>query len=125
MINVDRRIRSATNHIFCFRQILEKNCKYNEEEHQLFIDLKKAYDSIRRKGLCINIIEFGITMKLVRIIKLRLTETYVSVPVDKNLSDMFPFRNDLKQGDDLSSFHINPTLEYALGVFRKIRMACN
>jgi len=64
-------------------------------------------------------------MKLIRLIKLRLTETCVRFPVDKDLRDMFPFRNDLKQGDALSSFQINPTLEYALGVFRKIRMACN
>jgi len=27
-----------------------------------------------------------------------LTETYSRVRVGKNLSDMFPFRNDLKQG---------------------------
>ena len=75
--------------------------------------------------MCTNIIEFGITMKLIRLIKLRLTETCVRFPVDRDLSVMFPFRNDLKEGDALSSFHINPTLEHALGVFRKTRMACN
>ena len=35
-----------TDHIFCIRQILEKKWEHNEAEHQLFIDLKKAYDSL-------------------------------------------------------------------------------
>jgi len=34
--------------MFCIRQILEKKWKYNEEVHQLLIDFKKAYDSVRR-----------------------------------------------------------------------------
>ena len=37
---------STTDHIFCKRQILEKNWEYNEAVHQLFIDFKKAYDSV-------------------------------------------------------------------------------
>jgi len=40
-------------------------------------------------------------MKLVRLIKMCLTETYSRVRVVKNLSDMFPVRNGLKQGDVL------------------------
>ena len=43
-----RRNRSTIDHIFCIRQILEKKCEYNEEVHQLFIDIKKGYDSVRR-----------------------------------------------------------------------------
>jgi len=46
-----RRNRSNTDHIFCIRQILEKNWEYNEAVHQLFMDFKKAYDSVRREVL--------------------------------------------------------------------------
>ena len=42
------------------------------------------------------LIEFGIPMKLVRLIKMCLTETYSTVRVGKNLPDMFPVRNGLK-----------------------------
>ena len=38
-------------HIFCIRQILEKKWEYNEPVHQLFIDFKKTYDSVRREVL--------------------------------------------------------------------------
>jgi len=43
-----------------------------------------------------------------------LNETYSRVWVGKNLSDMFPMRNGLKQGDSLSPFLFNFVLEYAI-----------
>ena len=47
------------------------------------------------------LIEFGIPKKLARLVKMCLTETYSRVPVGKNLSDRFPIRKGLKQGDAL------------------------
>jgi len=43
-----RRSKSTTDHVLCICQILQKKWEYNEEVHQLFIDFKKAYDSVRR-----------------------------------------------------------------------------
>jgi len=70
-----RRNRLTTDHIFCIRQILEKKWEYIVEVHQFFIDFKKTYDSVRREDLYNILIEFGIPRKLVRLIKMRLTET--------------------------------------------------
>jgi hypothetical protein len=42
--------------------------------HQLSIDFKKAYDSVRREVLCSILIEFGAPMKLLRLIKMCLNE---------------------------------------------------
>jgi len=69
--------------------------------HQLFINFKRAYDSVRREVLYNILVEFGIPRKLVRQIKMCLNETYSRVWVGKHLSDMFPIRNGLKQGDAL------------------------
>jgi hypothetical protein len=82
--------------------------------HQLFIDFKKAYDSVGREALSNILIEFGIPTKQVRLIKMCLTETYSSVRVGKNLTEMFPIRNGLKQRDALSPFLFNFALEYAI-----------
>jgi hypothetical protein len=82
--------------------------------HQLFIDFKKAYDSVRRKILYNILIEFGIPMKLVRLIKMCLSETYSRVRVGKHLSGTFPIKNGLKQGDALSPLLFNFALEYAI-----------
>ena len=87
--------RSTNDHIFYIRQ--EKRWEYNEAVHQLLIDFKKAYDSVRRKVLYNIFNKFGIPMKLVRLIKMCLTEMYSRVQVDKNLPCMFPIRNGLKK----------------------------
>ena len=44
--------------------------------HQPFIDFKKAYDSVRREEMYNFLIEFGIPVKLVRLINMCLNETY-------------------------------------------------
>jgi hypothetical protein len=38
----------------------------DETVHQLFIDFKKAYDSVRREVLYNILLEFGMPLKLVR-----------------------------------------------------------
>jgi hypothetical protein len=59
-----------------FVRYWRKKWEYNETVHQLFIDFKKAYDSMRREDLYNIRIEFGVPMKLVRLIKMCLNETY-------------------------------------------------
>jgi len=88
--------------------------EYKEAVLQLFIDFEKAYDSVRREILYNILIEFGVPRKLVRLIKMCLTETYSRVRVGKNLSDRFPIRNGLKQGDALSPLLFNFALEWAI-----------
>ena len=60
------------------------------------------------------LIAFDIPMKLVKLIKMCLTEMYNRVRVGKNLSDMFPIRNGLRRGDALWSLLFNCALEYAI-----------
>jgi hypothetical protein len=93
-----QRNRSTTDHAFCICPILEKKWKNTDAVHQLLIDFKKkACDSIRRKVFYNTLVEFGICMKLVRIRKMCLNETYCIVRVSKHLSDMFPIKNGLKE----------------------------
>jgi hypothetical protein len=75
---------------------------------------KKAYYSLRREVLYIIFIEFGIPMKLLRIIKMCLSETCSRVGIGKHLSDTFPIKNGLKEGDALSPLVFNFALEYAI-----------
>jgi hypothetical protein len=35
---------------FCIRQVLEEKWKYNETVRKIFIDFKKAYDSVRKEA---------------------------------------------------------------------------
>ena len=82
--------------------------------HQLFTDFKKAYGSVRREILSNILIEFGIPVELVRLKKMSVNEIYSRDRVGYNLSDMFPTRNGLKQGDTQSPLLLNFALEYAI-----------
>ena len=94
--------------------MLEKKWEFHEEVHQLFIDFKKAYDSVRREVLNRILIEFGIPRKRISLIWMSPTETYSRVRVGKNVTDRFPIRNGLIQGDALSPLLFNFALEYAI-----------
>jgi hypothetical protein len=73
--HVDEIIGDHQCRIFCIRQILGEKCEYNNTVHQLWVDFKKAYDSVRREVLYNIHIEFEVPMKLVRLIKMCLNET--------------------------------------------------
>jgi hypothetical protein len=53
-------------------------------------------------------------MKVVRPVKMCVNETYSTVRVGKHLSDTFPIKNGLKQGDALLPLLFNFPLEYAI-----------
>jgi hypothetical protein len=82
--------------------------------HQLFIDFKKAYDSIKREVLYDILLEFDTPKKLVRLIKMCLNETYSKVRIGKLLSNEFSIQNGPTQGDALSPLLFNFTLYYAI-----------
>jgi hypothetical protein len=84
--------------------------KWYSTVHELFIDSKKAYDSVRRTVLYSILIEFGIPRKLGGLINKRLNETYSTVLISINLSDKLPIQNGLKQGDALSPLLWNTPL---------------
>jgi len=53
-------------------------------------------------------------MKQARLTKMCLIETCSRVRLGNNLSDIFPIRNGLKQGDAISPLLFNFALEYAI-----------
>jgi hypothetical protein len=88
--------------------------EYNGTVRKLFIDFRKAYNSVRREVLYNIPIEFGAPRKLVRLIKMCLNETYSKIRVGESLSGAFTITNGLKQGDALSQLLFNIALEYAI-----------
>jgi hypothetical protein len=106
-----RRRRSTTDHIFCIPQILEKKWELNETVHQLFMDFKETYDSVRSEVLYNILVVFGIPMKLARLVKVCLSEICSRV---KRLFEMFHIKSGLKQGDALTPLFFNVALEYAI-----------
>jgi hypothetical protein len=93
--------------------------EYNGTVHQLFLDFKKAYDSVRREVVYNITIEFGIPRKLDGLIKMCLNDTYSTMCRGKILSGKFPIQNGLKQGDAVSPLLFNFALEYTINWVQK------
>ena len=87
--------------------------------HKLFINFNKSYYSVRGKVLYDILTEFGIPMKLLRLIKMCVTEKYNRARVGKHLSDTYPTGIYLKQGDALSPLLFNFVLENAIRVVQE------
>jgi hypothetical protein len=85
-----------------------KKLEYNKTVHQLFIDFKKAYDSLD------ILVEHGVPTILVQQINMCLNKTYSKVWIDKHFSDSFPIQNYLKQREHSSPLLFNFVLEYAI-----------
>jgi hypothetical protein len=60
-------------------------------------------------------------MKLVRITKIRLNETYSKISGGKYFSDRFPIKNDLRTEDALSPLIFNFVLNVPLGRYMPAR----
>jgi hypothetical protein len=105
------RNRSTMDQIFYIRQLLENEWEYNGTVHQLFVDFKKACDSVKREVFYLILLECGMPKKLVRLIKMCSNEIYSRVRVGELLSDECPIQNGLKQGDVLSPLLFNFALE--------------
>jgi hypothetical protein len=80
---------------FAFVGYWRKKWEYDETAQQLFINFKKAYESVCREALYNIIIEFGVPMKLIRLTEMCLNETYSKVHTGKHLS-MFPVESGLQ-----------------------------
>jgi hypothetical protein len=76
---------------------------------------------VRREVLYNVLIEFGVPMKLVRLIKINSDETYGKLHIGKHLYYNFPIQNGTKQADALSPMLLNFALEYAIRKVQEIQ----
>jgi sorting nexin-29 len=106
-----RRGRSTSDQLFTVRQILTKCWEFDVDIHQLFIDFRQAYDSIRREKLYDILSTFGIPTKLIRATMCR---TKCKVKIGAELTDELLVGQGLKQGDGLAPTLFNLCLEYVV-----------
>jgi len=100
-------------------QIIEKKYEYRQNIWQLFIDFKKAYDSVQRKSLYNIVDKDGIPKKLVGLIKMCMENTQYQVRVENTMSEAFEVETGLKQDDTLSPMLFNLVLEKTIREMQK------
>ena len=79
--------------------------------HLLFIDFKRAFDSINQKRLLETLVSFGIPKKIEQLVRMTLEGAQAKVIVDGKISTLFNIDTGVRQGDGLSATLFNLVLQ--------------
>lgn len=97
-----RRGRGCCDMIFVARQLLEKAREHNDSLFVLFVDLRKAYDSVPREALWQVLERCGVPPRMLSVVKSLHQGMQAEVRVGSSLSESFEVRNGLRQGCTLA-----------------------
>ena len=109
-----RKGRSTTSHILALRRIVEELRNYNREAIIIFIDFRKAFDSITREKMFQILAAYGIPEEIVDAIKIMYQDTSAKVITPEGISEAFDITTGVLQGDPLAPFLFIICLDYAL-----------
>ena len=109
-----RQNRSTTSHILALRRICEELKNHNQEAVIVFIDFKKAFDSIDRDKMLEILTAYGIPNEIVSAIEVMYRNTSAQVISPDGMSDCFAINTGVLQGDPLAPFLFIICLDYVL-----------
>ncbi|XP_060524437.1 uncharacterized protein LOC132700877 [Cylas formicarius] len=92
---------SVVDHLFCVTQLIEKMSAFNKEIHLLFVDLKKAYDTIPLTKLWEALDKTNLSVNIIRSVKELYRNCHIKVKVGQKISN-----KGLKQGCSVSPRYI-------------------
>ena len=111
-----RRNRNTIDQIFTLGQLAEKYEEFGKELYVCYIDFRKAFDSIWRKGLWNVMRHLGYPEKIVKILENAYKDTFSAVRVDGDISDWFETIVGVLQGCVLSPLLFNIFLEMMIAL---------
>ena len=106
-----RKKRGTVDQIFIVRQLCEKAAKVGRQIHACFVDMEKAFDSIRRKDVWNILKRKGVEQQLIEGIKSLYENTVNYVRVRNEASKTFTSKIGLRQGCILSPLLFNLVLD--------------
>ena len=104
-----RKDHRTSDHIFVLQTIIQKYTRNGGGGglYGCFVDLKKAYDSVWRRGLIHKLGESGINQKTINLIGDMYNKTYTSLIYNKQILPEIQTKKSVKQGDNLSPLLFN------------------
>ena len=90
--------KSCTDMIFVVRQLMEKSWEHRAKTFFTFVDLKKAHDSVPRRGMWLALKKFGVPEKTVNLIRAFHTNLKAKISLNGELLEDINVENGLRQG---------------------------
>ena len=112
-----RANRSTIEQIFSLRIVMEKYKQHNKPPHMCFIDIQKAYDSVNRDLLWKICKSYGLTDKIVNLLKMLHNNSKAKVRINGQLSDSFDIETGVMQGEIPLPFLFNVFFDF---IIRKV-----
>ena len=109
-----RQLRSTASQILALRRIVEELKNYQKEAAIVFIDFKKAFDSVNRVKMFDILSAYGIPVETVNAIKIMYENTSATVLTSEGETEYFSVNSGILQGDPLAPFLFIIVLDYAL-----------
>ena len=97
-----RKGRGCVDMIFAARQLVEKSREHDDSLFVLFVDLKKAYDSVPRKALWCVLEKYGVPPTMLSVIRSFHEDMSAVVRVGDDFTEDIEVTNGLRQGCTLA-----------------------
>ena len=106
--------RSTTSHILALRRVMEGAKAKNLKATMVFIDFKKAFDSVHRGLLMKKLRAYGIPKAIVRLIEGINTGNKTQVVTADGIPEIFDILAGVLQGDTLASYLFIIVIDYIM-----------
>ena len=93
-----RKGRGCMDMVFAVRQLVEKSWEHRAKSFLVFIDLKKAYDSVPRDAMWLALGKLGVPDQTIQLIRSFHHDMSAQIHLDGTLSEPIDVANGLRQG---------------------------
>ena len=111
-----RKGRSTIAQILALRRIIEEMKNGNKELTIVFVDFKKAFDSVNREVMFEILALYGFPDKIIKAIKALYSNTKAKVITPDGETDLFDIVAGVLQGDTLAPLLFVTVLDYVLRI---------
>ena len=110
-----RKGRGTTDQIFILRNIIEQVSEWQATLYLNFEDFEKAFDSIHRESLWVIMAKYGITEKIVKMIRVFYDDFKCAVEDQGETCEWFDSKTGVKQGCNMSGFLFFIVMDWVMG----------
>jgi len=93
---------SAEMHVFSLVESVKHEWRHNRDVYALFVDLRKAYDTVHPEALSAVLEHMGVPSKLVELLNSATAQRRTTISINGDLSDPIDMTTGLGQGSTLS-----------------------